>query len=242
MLSKTPDSVPVYVPMSQLDPSGFSFDRLDVMNANGTNVTFYVDAVRFLASSSAPTPTPTSAAAIPTPTRTGTPTRTSTPNPTPTSGGPTPTPGGGLSIYQDSLAAPWMDVSWSSVVNYANTTPVFSGTRSIRVDETGWGALSVHSGPWGGTQPRSPASYASVQFEAYTTSSNVTLYVQLENDAHASFPVVTAGSLPVNQWVSFSVSLSQLAPAGTSFDRIDVGNRNGTNATFFVDDLQLTGP
>ena len=27
----------------------------------------------------------------------------------------------------------------------------------------------------------------------------------------------------------------------TSFDRIDIGNNNGTNATFFVDNLQLTG-
>jgi len=69
---------------------------------------------------------------------------------------------------------------------------VYSGTRSIKVAETGWGALSVHNGPWTATRAIDPARYQSVQFRIYTASS-FTVGVRLENDARAAFPEVVFG-------------------------------------------------
>ena len=47
-------------------------------------------------------------------------------------------------IYDDTLAAGWVDWSWASV-NLAATTPVHAGTKSIGVTYTGgWQGLYLH--------------------------------------------------------------------------------------------------
>jgi hypothetical protein len=210
----------------------------------------------------AATPTPTPPAASPTPTSpppvTPTPTApSSTPTLTPTPAPPTPTltstqpptatatpirtPVPDLRVYQDSLASPWIDASWSATIDFANTTPVFEGTRSIKVVETGWGALSVHNGSWVATQPLDPSGYQSVSFRVFTATSGFTVYVQLENDARAPFPAVVAASIPANQWTAVTVPISQLDPNGQLFDRVDIGDANGVSRTYFVDDLRLVG-
>jgi Polysaccharide deacetylase len=196
-------------------------------------------------STRAPTSTPTAAA---TATRTPTP-PTSTPSPTPSTTPtptaavtvtPTPTPSAAdLVIYRDALAAPWINVSWSATINFANTSPTFSGTRSIRVDETGWGALSVHDGPWSATQPLDPTRYQALDFQVFTASTGFKVSIRLENDAHATFPEIVFGTVPANQWTHVTIPLSQLDPAGTRFDRIDIRDYTGTSRTYFVDELKF---
>jgi hypothetical protein len=258
----------VSLSMGALDPSGVSFDRFDVFDANGATRTYYLDAVRFVGAGGA-TPTPTARptatpapptatppAATATPTRTptpppATPTRTPTPPPTtatptrtPTPGAPTPTPtpyAADVVVFADALASPWINASWSATVGFANTTPVFSGSRSVRVDETGWGALSLHSGSWSATQHRDPALFRAVEFEVFTASTGFKVSVRLENDAKASFPEIVFGTIPANQWTRVSVPMSQLDPAGTPFDRVDVRDYTGTTRTYYVDDLKLVG-
>ncbi|MGH7806216.1 MAG: hypothetical protein ACREQJ_17850, partial [Candidatus Binatia bacterium] len=245
----------ITVPLSQLNPAGRSYDRIDVMNANGTNVTFHVDELRLVGSGAVPTPTtppaatPTSTstrtatAGVATPTPTRTPTRTPTvvvPTPTPTSSGPTPTPlGTAKQVYQESLATPWINASWSATVDFASTVRAFAGTRSIRVVETGWGALSVHHGSWAATQPLDPASYSAVDLVVWSESASFRPFVQLQNDAQQAFPAVPLTTLPVGSWVRINVPMSQLNPSNRTFDRVSFGNFNGTNVTFSVDDFEL---
>ena len=172
-----------------------------------------------------PTPTP----AAPTPTR------------TPTPPGATPTPStADIPIYQDALASPWINASWSATIDFANASPVFSGTRSIKIAETGWGALSLHDGSWSATQPIDPARYQSVQFRLFTASS-FTVGVRLENDARAAFPEVVFGTVPANQWALVTVPIVALDPNGVAFDRVDIADHNGVTRTYYVDELRLIG-
>jgi hypothetical protein len=124
-------------------------------------------------------------------------------------------------------------------VNFANASPVFAGTRSIRVDETGWGALSLHDGSWNATQPIDPSRYQAVDFQVFTPSSGFKVAVRLENDARASFPLVVFGTVPANQWTHVTVPISQLDPSGIAFDRIDISDGTGTTRTYYVDELKL---
>jgi hypothetical protein len=125
-------------------------------------------------------------------------------------------------------------VSWSATTNFANTSPTFSGTRSIRVDETGAGALSIHT-----THSLDPARYQAVDFQVFTASSGFKVALRLENDAKAAFPEIVFGTVPANQWTHVSIPVSQLDPAGTRFDRMDIRDYTGTDRTYFVDDLSL---
>ena len=185
-----------------------------------------------------PTRTPTSSPTAPGPTPTRTPTPPS-PTPTQTPAGATPTPAASdIPIYQDALASPWINASWSATIDFNNSSPVYSGTRSIKVAETGWGALSVHNGPWTATRAIDPARYQSVLFRIYTASS-FTVGVRLENDARVAFPEVVFGTVPSNQWVLVTVPISQLDPSGVPFDRVDIADHNGITRTYFVDELRL---
>jgi len=130
-------------------------------------------------------------------------------------------------------------VSWSATINFANTSPTFSGARSIRIDETGWGALSIHDGPWTATQSLDPARYQAVDFQVFTTSSGFKISVRCENDAKATFPEIVFGTVPPNQWTHVTIPVSQLDPAGTRFDRMDIRDYTGTSRTYFVDELRL---
>jgi hypothetical protein len=236
----------VSVSMSSLNPARLRFDRVDVFDNNGTTRTYYLDSVRFVGGGAAtPTPRPTRTPPPPTatPIRTATapPTATRTTSiPTATPPGPTPTPAApNLAIFSDAVATPWMNTSWNSTVNFANTSPVFAGTRSIRVDETGWGALSLHRGSWTATQPIDPSRYQAVDFQAFAPATGFKVAVRLENDAKASFPLVVFGTIAANQWIHVTVPISQLDPSGIPFDRVDISDGNGTTRTYYVDELKL---
>ena len=126
-------------------------------------------------------------------------------------------------------------------MSFANTSPVFSGARSIRIDETGWGSFSVHSGTWSQTQHRDPSQYSSLQFRVYAATAGFNVAVRLENDAKASFPEVATGVVPAGQWVLVSLPMSQIDPSGAPFDRIDIRDYTGTTRTYYLDDVQLVG-
>jgi chitinase len=188
-----------------------------------------------------PTRTPTSATA-PTPTRTPTPAATPTPT-APTSATPTPTPAStsDLWMFRDALSSPWINASWSATVDFANASPIFAGTRSIKVVETGWGALSLHNGAWGATQELDPSRYQGVEFQVYSGASGFNLSVRLENDAKYAFPEVVVGTIATNQWIRVSVPMSQLNPTGQLFDRLDIRDYSGTSRTYYVDELRFVG-
>jgi hypothetical protein len=122
----------------------------------------------------------------------------------------------------------------------ASISPVYSGARSIAVVETGWGALSLHSGAWGATVSLDPKRYQSVEFNIYSATS-FGVAVQLESDAIATFPRVSAATIPANSWTRIVVPMSSIDPAGQIFDRLDISDLNGANRTFSVDDIRFVG-
>jgi hypothetical protein len=198
-----------------------------------------------------PTATPTVPAPASTPTATSTPTSTKTPPPTPTpTNTPTPTQApqatptapssADLLVYGDALVPPWNNASWSASVAYGNTMPTFSGRNSIRVVESGWGALSVRRGKKG-APPLDPSLYRSLDFEVYSSTAGFNLAVRLESDSGPAFPEIVVGVIPVNQWVKISVPIADLDPNGTGFNRLDVRDYGGANRTYYVDDLRLVG-
>ena len=107
-----------------------------------------------------PTATPTPTITPGGPTLTPTPTRTATPTVPPTS---TPVPVNDLIVYGDTLASGWENWSWDTTVNFANTSPVQSGSRSIALTyNTGWAGLSLRT-----QSPVNTASYTGVSFWVY---------------------------------------------------------------------------
>src|SRR5262249_47573618 len=139
---------------------------------------------------------------------------------------PTPSPSTDLVIYRDALAAPWSDVSWSTTANFANTSPTFGGTRSIRVDEADWGAFSIYS-----AESVDPAGYQAIDFQIFTASSGFELSVRLENDTAHPFPEFVVGTVPANQWTHVTIPLKQLDPSRKRFDQIDIRDSTGTSRT-----------
>ncbi len=140
-------------------------------------------------------------------------------------------------VYGDSLTSPWIDASWSAAVNYSNTSPVFSGIYSAAVTASAWGALSMHYGTWG-SGTLNPADYDTLQFEVYAPSS-ATIDVNLEDDNGSTFPKVSLGSIPANQWIPVSVAMSNLDPSNSNFTRIDIMNYSASTVTYYVDDIRL---
>jgi hypothetical protein len=124
-------------------------------------------------------------------------------------------------------------VSWSAIANFANASPTFSGTRSIRVDEADWGAFSILT-----TQSLDPTRYQAVDFQVFTASSGFKVAVRLENDT-GSLPEIVFGTIPANQWTHVTIPVKQLDPAGNRFDEIDIRDPTGTSLTYFVDELTL---
>lgn len=75
-------------------------------------------------------------------------------------------------VYGDGLAAEWADWSWGSTLNFAVTTPVHGGTKSLSVKyNAAWAGLYLHPystydtrvydrlsfmGPWGQHRQSAP--------------------------------------------------------------------------------------
>jgi chitinase len=144
-------------------------------------------------------------------------------------------------VYRDNLVSPWFDASWGATVDFASTERVFDGTTSVKVVQGAWGALSARSGPWGNPVPVNPLLFDRLEFAIYATATNTILNVLLENDMGATFPSITYGTLPVNQWTVVSLPMGQINPSSQVFHRIDVRDISGSARTFFVDNLRLVG-
>lgn len=147
----------------------------------------------------------------------------------------------GTFIYQEELENPWVNASWSANVDFQNSGQAADGTRSIRVAQDSWGALSVHSGNWGNGQDRDPANYEAVEFAIYPESGQAEISVMLENDAKQDFPRVSFGTLPSGEWSTVRVAMSDLNPDGLTFHRVDVLETSGTSKTYYVDNFILAG-
>ncbi len=155
---------------------------------------------------------------------------------------PATVPAASLAIYADGLSAGWGDWSWGSTRNFAATSPVASGTRSLAVTFQAWGGLyfrrsgastagtstlqlSVNGGAAGGNQlllwaVQGSTNLASVKLASYCAG----------------------GTIPANAWTRCQVPLSTLAPAGSVLDGLVFQEVDGAaRPTMYFDDIALTG-
>ncbi len=138
-------------------------------------------------------------------------------------------------IYSDSLLNGWQDYGWA-VRNYANASPVHSGSSSISVTADSYQALYLHH-------------------SAFDTStySNLTFWINGGAAGGQKFQVhaltngqaisgVSLPPMPANSWQQISLSLATLGVANRpNMDGFWIQSVSNTpQATFYVDDIRLT--
>ncbi len=160
----------------------------------------------------------------------------------------TGTPGQSLIVYDDALQNDFGDWSYGGGENFANTTPVHGGTRSIALTGNNYNAVSMthESGPL------STANYPLLHFWIHGGSSGgQALNLVLQNGCSTAVcaPVAQAslnafiagGAAGANSWREVTVPITQAPLSYTGdFDRIDIeGASSGTQPTVYFDDIEL---
>ena len=146
-----------------------------------------------------------------------------------------------LWVSQDGLLAPWIDASWGATVDFSNSEQHYSGATSMKVVQSAWGGLSVHSGNWGAPVNVNTSSYSSVKLAIFSPSGGVSLSLLFENELGTAFPRVSYGAPAAGQWVQVSIPMSQLNPGGQVVSRLDIMDMSGSAQTFYVDDVRFGG-
>jgi hypothetical protein len=138
-------------------------------------------------------------------------------------------------IYDDALAAGWVDWSWASV-NLSATAPVHSGSRSIAVTYTaGWQGLSL------AVPGLSTLGFTKLRFFAHGGSSGgQLLQVYATRASDDSGPAVPIPSLSPNTWTEIQIPLADLGAANTDITGLVWQDRSGhSQPTFYIDDIAL---
>jgi len=144
-----------------------------------------------------------------------------------------------LTIYSDSLALGWADYSYNTTRNFANGSPVHSGSASISATVTSaYGGIQLYHAPI------TNSAYAFVSFWLHGGSSGgqqLQMYGTLGNPPSAQSGRYYLAAPLVNAWQQYFVPLSALTVANvTNFSGFAVQDAaGGTEPTFYIDDIQL---
>jgi len=155
-----------------------------------------------------------------------------------------------LVVYDDALQNGFANWSWGGGSNFANTTPVHGGTKSISLAGDAYNGISLvrQSGPL------ATSAYPVLHFWIHGGSSGgqaLTLVLQ-KNCATDCEPVgqadlapfIAGGAPAANAWREVTVPLGAIPPSPATyageFDRIDIqSNAAGTQPTVYFDDIAL---
>ncbi len=138
------------------------------------------------------------------------------------------------------LESGWIKASYgTNTSTYANTTFVYPGSTSSLEDVFDSGDLGLVNN---GTYELYPQNYGYFQFAVYTTSTPLSLSMNLGGyfggDA-TSGPTVSLGSITPDQWNLFEVPMSTLEPNSYAFRGIFL--YPSATSTFFVDSVGFLG-
>ena len=141
-------------------------------------------------------------------------------------------------VYDDALENGWQNYGWATL-NYANKSPVHSGSDSISVVDPG----TSYEALFLGHSAFSLSGYQNLVFWVYTPAAKTNeLVVQGTINGNAQTAVYlsfTAGQ--VNQWQQITIPLTTLGVAeNSSFTGFWIQNNTGGPLTFYVDDVSLT--
>ncbi len=135
-------------------------------------------------------------------------------------------------IYADALASGWANWSWSSTINFANTSPVFQGVNSLRADMQSWAGVSLRS-----TNGETTNSGTVLNFSIYASNSNaVKVYIQT-TDGGTELGNYIFNTTP-NQWQNLSLNMSQLGNPSL-IKRVTFQNNSANSASIFLDNINI---
>src|SRR6267143_6271937 len=143
-----------------------------------------------------------------------------------------------LTIYADSLATGWLDYSYNTTRNFANTSPVHSGSDSVSATITS---------AYGGIQlfhpPMTNSAYGFVSFWLNGGSAGgqqLQMYGNLGPGPTSQSARFYLASPIANTWRQYFVPLSALGVANaTNFSGFAIQDSVGsTEPTFYLDDIQ----
>ncbi|MCL4404096.1 Ig-like domain-containing protein [Patescibacteria group bacterium] len=145
-------------------------------------------------------------------------------------------------VYQGgALVSPWANYSnGSTTLSYDNTTTVYpSSTSSLEVDSPSGYVIIVNH-----TFSPSPTlytdNYQGFQFAVYSTSTSLSLGVQLLSDFGYEPSGATYNlSVTANQWTLVNIPMYVLEPNGYNFDTINIVP--SVPSTFYLDDVSFVG-
>ncbi|HVZ16420.1 MAG TPA: hypothetical protein VG897_04845, partial [Terriglobales bacterium] len=142
-----------------------------------------------------------------------------------------------LPVYSDHLLNGFQDWGWATH-NYANTSPLHSGTNSI----------SVNAGPYQGLQFYHPdlnsSLYSAISFWIYGGANEQLQVYGLAHVGASGNVGQTTYALPTlvpNTWQQFVIPLASLGVADkTNWTGFVIQSRvNATLPTFYLDDIQV---
>jgi len=140
-------------------------------------------------------------------------------------------------IYADSLVNGWQNGSYDVTLNYANASPVHSGSDSISVTITNaYGGIQLTHSSMTNT------AFASLSFwlnGGLSGGQQLQMYGNLSTGGQSARYHLAAPS--ANTWQQYTVSLAALGVANaTNFTGFAIQDSAGsTESTFYLDDLQL---
>jgi hypothetical protein len=145
-------------------------------------------------------------------------------------------------LYDDARTTGWDNWSWSTTLNYANTSPVHLGTKSIAATYTAaWGGLYLHHGTG-----VSLAGNAKLEFYVHGgTAGGQNLIVQLGDTGgwRTMVPVngyIAGGSVAAGTWRKVSIPLTALGATTNALTDLTISdNTGGAQPTVYIDQIQF---
>lgn len=142
---------------------------------------------------------------------------------------PVPT---GTIIYDDALASGWDNWSWSSTINFANTSPVQQGANALSATMQGWGGVSLRS-----TNGITPSSNTVLNFGIYgAANSSIKVYIQT-SDGGAELGNYIFNTT-VNQWQTLSLNMTQMGNPSL-IKRVTFQNNSANPITIYLDNINI---
>lgn len=139
-------------------------------------------------------------------------------------------------VYDDQLSSQFSNWSWNSSINFSNTSPIYSGTKSIRFVPSSWGGLYLHS-----NTPIDKATVESLQFAMNTSdsSSNITLLLYDTNNQQlkSTYALSQYAGANKNGWTVYTIPLTSLSSSLNGFALQETSGKSG--AIIYVDSIQL---
>ena len=141
-----------------------------------------------------------------------------------------------LVVYSDSLAAGWNNWSWNTTANFANTSPVYSGTNSIAVTYTAaWGGLYLAT-----NTAVTSAPYDTLQFWINGGSQGgQKLRVLL---ADSGYNLIGSGvdlSASAGAWTQVKITLTDLGNPAQIGGIVWEDTSGGAQPTFYLDQISF---